>query len=50
MNVLKDLIHKIFLILGFKLIGRKELVKHNSFDAIHKFIFANFFNNKKKNW
>ena len=48
MNVLKDVIHKIFLILGFKLIGRKELVKHNSFDAIHKFIFANFFNNKKE--
>lgn len=35
---LKRLILKIFEILGYGIIGKKELVIHNSFDAIHKFI------------
>ncbi len=39
MKKLKNLIQKIFLIFGYKLIGKKEIVKHNSFNAIHRFIF-----------
>ena len=38
-NNLKKIFHKILSLSGYKLIGRKELVKHNSFNAIHKFIF-----------
>ena len=38
-NNLKKIFHKIFSFSGYKLIGRKELIKHNSFNAIHKFIF-----------
>ena len=38
-NNLKKIFHKIFSLSGFKLVGKKEIVKHNSFNAIHKFIF-----------
>lgn len=38
-NDLKKIIHKVFSFFGYKLIGKKEIVKHNSFNAIHKFIF-----------
>ena len=36
---LKKNFHKIFSLSGYKLVGKKEIVKHNSFNAIHKFIF-----------
>lgn len=36
---LKKIFHNIFSLSGYKLIGNKDIVKHNSFNAIHKFIF-----------
>ena len=38
-NSLKKFIHDIFSLSGYKLVGKKEIVKHNSFNAILKFIF-----------
>jgi FkbM family methyltransferase len=38
-NNLKKIFHKIFSLSGYRLVGNKDIVKHNSFNAIHKFIF-----------
>lgn len=45
-NPIKSVIQKISNFFGFKIVGIKKLVKHNSFDALHKFIIKNFFNDK----
>ena len=47
-NVIKSAIHKLFNNFGYKIVGIKNLVKHNSFDALHKFILKEFFNGEKK--
>ncbi len=39
---LKNFIYKIIRSSGYELIGRKNIVKHNSYDAIHKFILKEF--------
>ncbi len=46
-NNLKNFIQNIFKIFGFKIIGIKKLVSHNSFDALHKFILKEYFEKKK---
>jgi FkbM family methyltransferase len=46
MRIFKNLIHTIIKFFGFKLVGQKEHVKYNSFNAIHKFIIHNFFDKK----
>lgn len=38
MNIFKKLVIQIFGLIGYGIIGKKNLVIHNSFDAIHKFI------------
>ena len=38
-NNLKIFFHKIISLSGYKLFGKKDIVKHNSFNAIHRFIF-----------
>lgn len=44
---LKKFFDKILSLSGYKLIGRKDIVKHNSFNAIHKFIFEKMVNKSK---
>ena len=44
---LKKIFHKIFSLSGYKLVGKKEIVKHNSFNAIHKFIFEKIIKKNK---
>ena len=46
-NNLKKIFHKIFSLSGYKLVGKKEIVKHNSFNAIHKFIFEKIIKKNK---
>ena len=38
-NNIKIFFHKIISLFGYKLFGKKDIVKHNSFNAIHRFIF-----------
>ena len=44
MNKIKNLVHKIFNHFGYKLVGKKDIVKHNSFNAIHRFILNELLN------
>ena len=44
---LKKFFDKILSLSGYKLIGRKDIVKHNSFNAIHRFIFEKMVNKSK---
>ena len=44
---IKLFIQKFIQFFGYKLIGRKEFVKHNSFNAIHKFIINEFIDKKE---
>ena len=47
LSSIKEVIQKIFNFFGFKIVGIKKLIKHNSFDALHEFIIKNFCKGEK---
>lgn len=42
MKIFKNFIFHCLLKLGYSIVGKKKLVKHNSFDAIHSYLVSNF--------
>lgn len=44
MKLIKNFLQSIFKKFGFVILGRKKLVKHNSFDAIHVYLIKNLLN------
>ena len=43
-KLIKNFLQSIFKKFGFVILGRKKLVKHNSFDAIHVYLIKNLLN------
>ena len=46
-KLLKKIIKKFFSLFGYTFRGIKKTIKHNNFDAIHKFLVNNFLNKDK---
>jgi len=43
-RIIKNFLQNIFKKFGYEILGRKKLVKHNSFDAIHVYLIKNLLN------
>lgn len=44
MKIIKNFLQRTFKKFGYEILGRKKLVKHNSFDAIHVYLIKNLLN------
>ena len=44
MQIIKNFLVKSFRKFGYEILGRKKIVKHNSFDAIHTYLLKNLLN------
>ena len=43
-KIIKKFLQRIFKKFGYEILGRKKIVKHNSFDAIHVYLIKNLLN------
>lgn len=48
MQIIKNFFVKSFRKFGYEILGRKKIVKHNSFDAIHAYLLKNLLNINKE--